>query len=118
MTDDKQHDNHDHAPGSCEGLGKLAAKVNNQEGRWWLVGAVIGVALVALFTLQTIFNSYNKEAISAIRSSSENTAESTRRMDVTVSAYIAANTERLNQIAARLERLEDEIQDHRTRTDR
>ncbi len=118
MTDQKHHDEHDHAPSTCEGLGKLATKVANQEGRWWVLGLVLVVALGALFTLQITANSYNNKAISAIQMSSAKTSESSHQMNVIFSAYIAADTERSNQMAARLERIEDEIQDHRTRTDR
>ena len=94
-------------------LGDLSKQVANQNGRWWVMGLVLGLALAALFTMQRINDSYNKEVVSAIKSATEKTADSTIRIDKSVASYMSANSERLNQIVSRLDRVETELRELR-----
>jgi hypothetical protein len=94
-------------------IGKVSRLANRHQGMWVVVGVILVVALASLFTLTKMNNDANQIAIKAIGESSEKTAENTDQMKLTVTAYMAANQERINEITRRIERCEEELKDVR-----
>ncbi len=91
----------------------LKGKVDNQEGRWWVVGIVLVVALGALFWLQITNNQSNRATIEAIQANTKETSRSTKNLELNVTAYMSASTERINGFENRMSRVEEELREMR-----
>jgi len=108
------HGKHEDEMGKLwESVGKVSRLANRHQGMWIIVGIIIGIALIALFTITKINNSNNQSAIEKIGESAKETANNTAKIDKTVAAYMAANQERLNEITRRLGLCEEEIKELR-----
>jgi cell division protein FtsB len=83
-------------------IATVKAKVDNQAGRWIILGLVLVAGLGWL--------GYSVNLISA---STAQTAAAVASIDKTMASYIASSTERINQLVDRVEDLEDEIHDMR-----
>ncbi len=80
----------------------LRGRVSNHDGRWVILGIILVAGL-----------GWVGYAVNIIGASTERTATAVAGIDKSVAAYMASNTERLNQLVDRIDRIEEEIHDMR-----
>ncbi len=87
------------------------------KGMWIVVCAVLMVSIGALFTIVSTNNSHNQQAISEIKTNTEKSADANIDVKLSLTAYMAANTEKINQLADRVDDIEDELHEWRLMID-
>ncbi len=85
-------------------IGTVKTTVDKHSGMWVVVFLILVAALA-----------WVGYAVNRIGDDSNTTAKNTAEIRVTVTAYMAANTERLNELKNRLVRCEEDIKEIRKR---